>query len=273
MKSTVAPYATAAWCVRIECTNGTIVRLTAYPRNLTMSNATVYLTDSGYETTAYSSSTTMAASAIDLEGIAGIAGISRDEMASGIFDNARVYVFRCNFLTPVEDYEPVTAGFLGKASFEDDHYRIEGMSLSDVLNQSTGLTYSASCQHTFGDAGCGIDLATLDVVGAVNVVTSASVIRDTSRSEAAHYFTAGTLEYTSGPNAGLKPLEIKAYAADGTITTHEPAYYMPTVGDTFVLVPGCRRRKVDCQAWNNVENALAFWDMPLSSTYAQVGGQ
>lgn len=272
MKTTVAPYQTAALCVRIVCTNGLVVRLTTYPFDLIMSNATVYKTDSGYEATAYNAGTTFAASAIDIEGFVGVAGITRAQIASGLFDGARVYILKCDFLNPVEDYEQITCGLFGKTELMDDRYRIEGMALIDALNQTTGITYTALCQRTFGDAGCGIDLSTIDVTGAVTHVTSSSVIRDSSRGEAADYFTNGSIQFTSGQNAGLKPLTIRAYAADGTITTHEGFYYTPQVGDTFVMIPGCRKRKVDCQAWNNVPNAMAFWDMPTNGQYAQIGG-
>ena len=274
MKSTVAPYATAAWCVRIECASGLIVRLTPYLLDLKMSNGNVYLTDAGYEATAYQATATMAPSAIDVEGIAGIVGISRDEIASGIFDSARVKIFKCDFLDPVEDHEPITTGFFGKVTLKDDRYRVEGMSLIDALGQSVGRTYSAPCQRTFGDAGCTIDLTTLDVTGTLTHVTSASVFRDSSRAEALDYFAGGTVAFTSGPNAGLKPLNIKAYAADGTITTYEPAYFNLSVGETCVLIPGCRKRLEDCRdKWDNVINFFGFPHIPTTTTYSKVGNQ
>ncbi len=273
MKSTVAPYQTAAWCVRIECTNGTIVRLTSYPTDLAMSNATVYKTDSGYQQTAFTSSSSFSPSSIDIEGVVSIAGISRDALASGVFDNARVLVFKCDFLNPVEDYEPVAAGFLGKTTLEDDRYTIQGMSLIDALNQSVGRTYGPGCDATFGDARCGKDLTALDVTGSVTSVTSNRIVRDAARAEAADYFVAGTLEFTSGANLGTKPLEIKGYAADGTITTFEPFYFTPVIGDTYVMIPGCRKRLVDCGAWSNVPNFRGFPHMPTTSAYSEYGSR
>lgn len=272
MKTTVAPYATAAWCVRIECVGGLVIRLTTYPFDLVMSNATVYEADSGYEQTAYSSGTSMAAAAIDLTGFVGIAGITSDQIASGVFDNARVYIFKCDFLNPVEDYEPITAGFFGKTTLEDEKYVVEGMSLIDALNQSVGKTYTPTCSRVFGDAGCTKDLTALDVVGAVTSVTSSLVFRDSSRSEADDYFGAGTIQFTTGDNAGLKPLEVKSYALDGTIALFEPTYYLPQIGDAFVLIPGCRKRLEDCRdKWNNVVNGFFFNEMPSSSVYTQRG--
>lgn len=274
MKSVVAPYATAAWCVRIECTNGTIVRLTAYPHDLTMSNATVYKTDYGYEPTAFSASSGFSPSAVDLEGIVAAAGISRDALASGVFDNARVYVFKTNFLAPVEDYEEVSAGFFGKATLMDDHYRIEGMSLIDALNQSVGSIYQAACPRTLGDAGCMVNLAAITVTGTLTHVTSSSVVRDSARGEAADWFGAGTIHFTSGQNTGLKPLEVKDYAANGTVTTFEPFYYPPAIGDAYVMVPGCRKREADCRdKFSNIINFFGFTRIPTSSTYTKFGAE
>ena len=272
MKSTVAPYQTAAWCLRIECVNGTVLRFTTYPFDLTMSNATLYETDSGYEQTAYTADSGMASSAIDVEGFVGVGGLTRDQIASGVLDNARVYVFKCNYLVPVEDYEPVSTGFFGKSTLDDGRYKIEAMSLIDALSQSVGKTYTAACSRTFGDSGCTIDLAAIDVIGAITSVTSGTVIVDSSRAEASAYFTAGTLQFTSGNNAGLKAQEVKNYTAGGTIETFEPWFYTPQIGDTYVMVPGCRKRLVDCQAWSNVINFFGFSNIPTQSSYQQVGG-
>jgi uncharacterized phage protein (TIGR02218 family) len=272
MKTTVAPYATRAFCLRIVCKNGLTIRLTRYPFDLTMSNSQVYLAGSGYDLTAYSAASTMAPGAIDLEGFFGAAGITRDIIASGVFDNARAYLFAVNFLSPVEDYEPIMASTLGKTTLHDEKYIIEEMGLVDAFNQAVGDTYMPTCSHTFGVAGCGISLAAHTVTGTITSVTSGALFYDSARAEAADYFTAGSIVFTSGNNAGLRKVEIKAYGSGGAIALFEPCYYTPQIGDAYSMVRGCRKRKVDCQGYSNVVNAMAFWDMPTASQYAQVGG-
>lgn len=275
MKSTVAPYETAAWCVRIECTNSTVVRLTTYPHDLTMSNGQVYLTDAGYEQTAYQATSTMAPSAIDLEGIAGLTGISRDEIAAGVFDGARVKIFKCDFLNPVEDYEEVVEGFFGKTTLDDERYRSEAVSKSDALNESIAVTVTPGCRYKFGSQGvaeCGVALGPITVSGTVTHVISGTSVRDSAFAQAADYFGAGTIQFITGANAGLKPLEIKSHASDGTFVVHEGFYYTPTIGDTFSVVPGCRKSKEACKnKWNNYLNFGGFPDMPLSTVYGQIG--
>lgn len=288
MKSAVAPYQTSATCVRIECVNGSVVRLTDYPYDLVMSNSAVYKTDYGYQPTAFTGSATFSPSAIDIDGICAIGGVTRDQLASGVFDNARVYIFQCNFLAPVEDYEEIASGFFGKTTLEDDKYRVEGMSLIDALNQSTGDTYTAPCPNTFGDPDCGITLSLTEAAGTLTHATSRFVVRDSARAESADWFGAGTMRFTSGLNAGLKPIEVRSYAADGTITLFDALYYAPSVGDAYTLVPGCRKRLEDCRdKWGNVAvtNGVhplklypnkggfnGFSNVPTSSSYQQVGG-
>ena len=106
-------------------------------------------------------------------------------------------------------------------------------------------------------------------------VSSASVFTDSARVEADDTFGAGTIQFTSGPNAGLKPLEIKSFAA-GVITTFEPFYYLPVVGNSYSMVRGCRKRLSDCQArvgGSNILNFGGFPYIPTGSTYATVGQQ
>lgn len=273
MKSTVAPYATRTFCLRIACVNGLTIRITRHPYDLTMSNGQVYQSGAGYDVTAYAASSNFRASAIDLEGILGFAGVTRDLVASGTFDNARAYVFACDFLNPVEDYEPLMASTLGKATLRDDRYIIEEMSLVDALSQSVGKTYTALCSHTFGDARCGINLAAITVSGTMTHATGNTTFRDSARAEAADTFTAGTIAFTSGLNAGLKAQEIKAHAADGSLEVFEAFHYPPAVGDAYTMTPGCRKRLVDCQARSNVINRFAFDYIPAGSDYAQVGGR
>lgn len=274
MKSTVAPYQTSATCVRIECLNGVTVRLAAYPYDLIMSNSTIYQSGSGYDVTEITASSNFSPSAIDLEGFVGFAGVTRDIIASGVFDGARAYVFACDFLSPVEDYEPLLMAILGKTTLEDDRYIIEQMSVIDVLNQSVGRVVGPSCDKVFGGhgfAGCKKDLVALTVTGTLTAVAGASSFTDSSRAESADWFGLGMIVFTSGANVGLKAQEIKSFSG-GVITTYEPFYYTPQIGDAYSMVPGCRKTLDACRdKYNNVLNFGGFPFKPPTSVYASRG--
>ena len=274
MKSVIADYRYRTICLRIVPVSGSPIYLTRHVRDLVMGGHT-YLSASGYDFTGYSASANLSPAMVDVEGIAGLAGIGFDEITSGLFDNARCYLFATTWSVPVEDEEPIVASILGKTTLMDRRYRIEEMALIDALNQSAGKTYTAACPKTFGGqeyAGCKVALGPLTVTGTLSAVTDRSIMRDSTRAEAADYFAYGTLQFTSGANAGLKPSEVKRHEADGTIEVFEPFYYLPVAGDAYTLIPGCRKRLEDCRdKWNNVVNFGGFSNVPTSSQYAQVG--
>ena len=277
MKVTVANYETRVTCLRIVCANGTVVRLTDYPYDLTMSNGQVYKTDAGYSPSSLSEVSTLAPSAFDLEGIVGNGVVTRDQIAGGIMDGAEMFLFRVDYLNPVEDYEECGRGWLGKTELVDEKYKIEMMSLSDALNEGVSVTCTPLCRHDLGSQGyaeCGLSLASLTVTGTLTHVTSASVIRDSSRGEASDWFGAGTFRMTSGPNVGMRPIEIKAYDSDGTITLQGPLYFSPAPGDMYEMIAGCRKRRTeDCKnKFNNVLNHGGFPDLPPSSAYQSTAG-
>jgi uncharacterized phage protein (TIGR02218 family) len=353
MKTTVANYQYKIYCLRIVPLWGSPVYLTDYIRDLTI-NGHTYKTDTGYEFTGYAAEANMSPGTLDLNGIASIAGISYDKVASGVFDNARVYAFATTWRNPIEDEEPIGVSILGKTTIKDTRYTIQMMMMVDALNQSVGDTYAPSCQKTFGGqeyAGCMVNFTPITVTGTITSSTSPSAFRDSARTEADDYFGEGTISFTTGQNAGLKPQEIKQYVGvktanitaiskaasavisfashpfvvndvvaisgvagmtqinglqgtvtattstsitvnidssafstytsggtaatlQGSIVTHEAFHYPIAVGDTYSMIPGCRKRLQDCRdKWVNINNFGGFSFVPTQSTYSQIGNQ
>lgn len=275
MKSVVADYRYRTLCLRIVPAIGPVIRLTHYPRDLTMSNGQIYKAFDGNDFTGYTAGSGMSPSLVDLEGIAGLAGVTKAAVMSGVYDGARCYLFATTWKTPLEDEEPIVSSIFGKTTVLDERYRIEEMALIDALNQSVGDSYGPGCKKVFGGqeyAGCKVSLGPITVTGTITSITSSTVFRDSARTEAVDRFAAGTLKFTSGANVGLSPIEVKRYEADGTIEIFEPFYYPVQVGDAYEMVPGCRKRLEDCRdKWNNVLNFGGFGFVPTSSTYTQVG--
>jgi len=279
MKSVVTDAELRVLCLRIMPVIGATIYLTDHPRDLTMSGHT-YLSTSGYEFTGYSATAGFAPGSLDLQGISGVAGISRAQIAAGLFDGAVVSIFATSWSAPIEDEEPIVRGIFGKARLEDDRYVIEGLSLIDALNTARNDQFTAQCPKVFlsqGFGGCLVPAAPNTVTGSLTSVSSASSFTDTGRGEASDTFAAGTIQFTSGPNAGLKALEIRSFSAGGVIETFESFYYLPQIGDNYTMVRGCRKRS-DCEPrqgvsgpFNNIINFGGFPWVPTGSTYGQWG--
>ncbi|NMZ77469.1 DUF2163 domain-containing protein [Pseudomonas nitroreducens] len=292
MKSHVADWKTRVYCARIEAENGTVVRLAAYPLDLVMSNSAVYATESGYEFSGMDATDSMSPSSVDLTGILNH-GISREQLATGVFDNARCYVFATSWKAPVEDEEPLGVLTLGKTTLTDDAYKAEMMSIVDALNQSVGSVFSAQCPYTLFDqtldgriiastrsrctgprsAPDGPNINTYKVSGTVTGVTNQYTFTDTARTEANDWFAAGQVMFVTGANAGLKPLQVKQSTSAGVITTHEPWPHAIAPTDQYVMIPGCRKRRTeDCVAkYGNGKNFGGQPDMPTASQSGSIG--
>lgn len=293
MKAHVADWQTRVYCVRIEPANDApIVRLAGYPVDLPMSNGQVYLTESGYEFSGIDATTTFASQSLDLQGILQQGAISRDDLKAGVYDNARVYLFATSWAAPIEDEEPVGLGFFGKVNTDDDRYTVQIMGAIDVLSQSVGRSFSPSCPWTLFDetldgrvlpvsqSRCtgpranpdGPALADFKVTGSLTSVTDQYQFRDSTRAEANDWFAYGAIRFTTGPNAGLKPLEIKAYTSNGTILLHEAMFYLPEVGDEYEMIPGCRKTPAACKdKYSNKVNYGGQDHLPAPSVYQQRG--
>lgn len=213
MKTVVADRRYKIHCLRIVPLWGATVYLTDHVRDVVI-GANTYKTDTGYQFSGVASEDNMSPGVLDLTGVAKISGISIDKIVSGVFDGARVYAFATTWTSPLVDEEEIGVSILGKTKLEDDRYTIEMMMIGDALNQTVGQTYTANCQKVFGEqgfAGCKKVLAPLTVTGTLTGVTSNSVFRDSTRIEASDYFGEGTVAFTTGSNAGLKPIKIKIH--------------------------------------------------------------
>jgi hypothetical protein len=76
MKSVVADYRYRVLCMKIVPVVAPTIYLTDYIHDLVMSGHT-YISTSGYQFTGYNSTSDFAPASIDIEGIAGVAGISQ----------------------------------------------------------------------------------------------------------------------------------------------------------------------------------------------------
>lgn len=256
---------------------------------MTMSNGQVYLTESGYEFTGLDTTDGTSPSSIDLTGVLGL-GITRDQLATGVFDNARLYLFATSWANPVEDEEPISVLTLGKTSIGDSTYKTEMMSLVDALNQSVGPVLTPQCQNTLFDQRLDRTIIATDrsrctgprgnpdgpkfsdylVTGSVTAVTNQYQFQDTSRGEAADWFAWGQVRFLTGPNAGLKPLQIKSSPAGGQIICYEPFHFPVSVGDQYEMIPGCLKRFTeDCVG--KYGNGINFNGQPHMPTPSQAG--
>lgn len=300
MKSHVADYKTRIYCIRVEPPAGTPIRLAAYPMPIRMSNGNLYRTETGYDFTGLAGESSLAATSIDLSGILQAGLIDKADIMSGVYNNARVYLFATSWKFPIEDEEPLALFFWGKVETTDEKFKVQLMGALDAISQKPGRTYMATCPWTFLDqsldgfilppnrsrctgprlAPDGPSFAALKVSGTTSIIFGRytfTVVGITL--QANDYFGNGAIRFITGANAFLKPLEIKRseqYDEGAFFSTfievHEAFQFDIAPGDVFEMLPGCRKRRDDCRGkWNNILNFGGQPDIPTPTQYNQVG--
>ena len=99
--------------------------------------------------------------------------------------------------------------------------------------------YSPTCVEYVGSAGCGVDLTSSTVSGAVTGGSTMSILLTSLAGETGHY-DLGSLTFTSGINQGLSRA-VRSWLAGspGVLTLMTPFPQAPAAGDAFTVIPGC----------------------------------
>ena len=290
MKSAIIDPEAEVFCARIETVGGLILRFAYYPHDLIMSNGDVYLSDPFFSPSDLSSSSDLTPSVFDTEGFFNASGITRDQLISGILDNAKGYAFKTSWTAPVVDEQPLKKSIFGKSRIQDNVFIIEQMSLKDAMNQSVGATINSKCTNTLFDETLDGDVIASDrsrctgprsnqdgplladhlETGTVTSVTSQKIWADSGRAEAVGYFDYGSILWLTGDNAGLRSFEIKTHTSGGTIEQHLATHYPIQIGDTYKMIPGCdHKRSGDCiNTYNNAINCNAMEDLITEEEYS-----
>lgn len=254
---------TLAHCWKITRTDGQVFGFTSCDLDLTFAGQ-LYLAATGFTPSAMQQSADLSVPNLEVTGMLDSASITEADLLAGRWDGAAVEIFEVNYRDLTMGRMILRTGKLGNVSAGRIAFHAELRGLTQQLQQPVGSVYAAACDATLGDARCGVNLPALQVAGAVTSVTDRRTFGDTSMTQVSDYFGAGVITWVTGANAGLK-MEVRDFSAGGFVLVL-PMPYDIAIGDTYTVVPGCRKRRTeDCKAkFNNVVNFRGFPDVPLN---------
>lgn len=121
--------------------------------------------------------------------------------------------------------------------------RIKAM--TDLLNrQVPTMIFQPGCMNLLYDPNtCGVSRTAFTSTSSVAAGGDELTIF-CGLTNADGYYTKGSIKWTSGQNQGIIS-SVQSYTV-GKFSLMWPTPFMPQVGDTFSVVPGCDRRKVTC---------------------------
>jgi uncharacterized phage protein (TIGR02218 family) len=185
------------------------------------------------------------------------AAITTVDVLGGRWDNAAVEVLIFNWADPTQFYV-TNAGTVGNFRKEVGRFVSEFRSLAQALQQAVGSYTSKTCRYRLGvntgRSHCPVDLASHTYEFTVaTVVTAKRKITFTGPAAAlaAEWFEEGICRFDSdvggGENAGLQHKVRDHTTGPATVEFSLPFIGTINVGDTGVLIAGCKKRRdEDC---------------------------
>ena len=261
---------TLAWCWRITRTDASVFGFTDHDLSLNF-DGTDFEPESGFAAAELRSGSDLAVDAQDGEGALTSDRITETDIADGRWDGAAVEVWRVNW-ADTSQRVLLRRGAIGQIRRGRMAFVAEMRSQAHVLGQTVGRTFQAGCDAALGDARCGVDLEDPVYKGSGAVI---DLLRDRAFTASglggfdAGWFAFGTVEWTSGANAG-RITEVLAHdRADSiaALTLLEAPVRAIAAGDTFTIRAGCDKRLETCGAkFANTANFRGFPSIPGQDT-------
>jgi uncharacterized phage protein (TIGR02218 family) len=205
-----------------------------------------------------------------LTGILDACGISKADLASGIYEYAKVRRFKVDYtnlptslsLNPPKHYE-LPAGHLAESKQNSLGYEIKVKNDLSFLDNQIGDTTSKTCRSMLGDDRCRVNLTPFTHSLTVTAVESRRVF-NVSPSLPDKYFDRGRLKFTAGANNGLWR-DVGFHVGGKIILSPVPMPFAIAVGDTISAIAGCAKTKLVCiTKFRNFQNFIGEPDVPTT---------
>jgi uncharacterized phage protein (TIGR02218 family) len=250
-----------AW--RLIRRDGAVLGFTDHNRDLAF-GGTTFLARSGLEAAEAGAELGFAVGGGEVAGALVAAGITEDDIAAGLYDDASVETWLVNWTDPDERLL-LDVGSIGEIRRQDGAFVAEVRGLMHRLDEERGRVYRATCSADLGDAQCRVDLAGHTVSGTVTRTDGSLGLAAGGIGQPDGWGTGGKLTFTSGANSGFS-VEVKAHRQIGGSAEFDLWQRAPKpigIGDAFQVTAGCDKRHATCRRkFGNVVNFRGFPHMP-----------
>ncbi|MEP9397203.1 DUF2163 domain-containing protein [Mesorhizobium sp. KR2-14] len=254
---------TVCHCWRLTRTDGAASGYTDHDRALTVDGLT-FEPETGFSASEARETLGLAVDTADVEGALSSANISDEDIAAGLYDNAKLETFLVNWRRP-EQFVLLRTATIGKITRSDQRFVAELESLTRALEQPNGRYIGRACDAELGDRRCrfALDREGYSATGEVSSHEEDGTIIVTGlEAFAPGWFSHGVMVWTSGARAGRSE-RIVAHRRDmrGVALTLRPAVG-PEIraGNTYSITAGCDKSFATCKA--KFSNALNFQGFP-----------
>jgi uncharacterized phage protein (TIGR02218 family) len=257
---------TLCWCWRLTRADGVKLGFTDHDRDVAF-DGTTFEAAAGFTATEMRDSVGLNVDNLEVTSALSSERLSETDLAAGLYDDAKVEIFRVNWSAP-EQRVLMRTGSLGEVRRGAGVFAAEVRGLAHYLQQPKGRLFQFTCDADLGDARCGVDLDDAAYKGTGTIVAVIGARRFTASgldAFAGDWFARGLITFMSGAAAG-QSIEVKSHALDGVTATLE--LWAPVRGpleaeQTFVVRAGCDKHSTTCGGkFSNAVNFRGFPHMP-----------
>jgi uncharacterized phage protein (TIGR02218 family) len=257
---------TLCWCWRVTRRDAVRLGFTDHDCDVTF-DGTTFEAAAGFTASEMRDSVGLSVDNLEVSSALSSERLSEADLAAGVYDDARVEIFRVNWMAP-EQRVLMRTGSLGEVRRAGLDFTAEVRGLSHYLQQPKGRLYQFTCDADVGDNRCKVLLSNPIYRGEGVVVAATSERRFTVSgldAFASDWFSRGLLKFTSGAADG-QPVEVRAHGKVGDVVTIELWAEVRgplEAGQTFVVTAGCDKHLETCRAkFANGVNFRGFPHMP-----------
>lgn len=190
--------------------------------------------------------------------------ITQTDLDNGVWDRARVEIYRLDWLEPALFYKTFT-GELGALKRTQSGFEVELAGLSARLNRTIGRVFSKLCDAELGDARCQVDLSASAYSASVTVtrlISARAFAISGLQAFESGWFTHGVLSWEGGPNAPAHArITQHRREADESVLELDVGPAEPIeIGQDARLVAGCDKSFETCKV--KFSNAVQFRGCP-----------
>lgn len=209
---------------------------------------------------------------VELKGILSSDRITEADLYGGFYDDCFVEVWLANFDPQIkEPPKRIAAGWAGNLSHGEQGFTMEVLGPGTRLDQQALVqNVTPMCNWNFGDGRCQYNREAAKLTGTVTKRgTRLTFVASLSGDGAPFIWENGLCRWKTGANIGQE-CEVKTITfSSGVISLWALPAYVPTVGDTFELLPGCDRSADTCKnVYGQLLNFGGYPDVPGTDAIA-----
>lgn len=191
----------------------------------------------------------------ELHGWVKDSGITEAQIRAGIFNFAKITIYRVNYMDLSQGHEHWAGGFFGRAIYTKNRWDTEYRSLLQLLKEPHSDLYSINCPVKFGSPQCGKSFSWVTyTITSVDGSEPDRIFSAAAMSEADDFYQLGVVEILTGDNAGAQ-MEVRSNASDsdaGVVTLSLGLPAAMQVGDIFRIRKDCSKE------WDDASNGCLF---------------